>query len=208
LNKAAVMAGQGGQPSAAQTNLPVVPAVWTLDVEAAKIPDGRANGMLSGTNFLVDTARIDTVGAAQVLTLRQGTGPVADREMLIYLHLNAGENLASHKWTISKDMRGSAAPQVIKRWKADPRYAPKTQTFAGGYAMKLELGAMGNGSIPGKIFLALPDTDQSVVAGMFDAVIGVPVAVAPAAVAPPPAPMRKVPNAAGSSVPDRYGIGH
>src|SRR5262249_24354858 len=148
------------------------------------IPDGRANGMLSATNFVVENARVDTVGIAQVLSLKQGAGPVADREVLIYLHLKPGESLGGQKLTISKDMKGTAvAPQVIKRWKVDPRYAPRSQSYAGGYAMKLEMGAMGSGTISGKIYLALPDSDQSFVAGAFDAVVGAPVQV-PVATAP------------------------
>ena len=39
--------------------------------------------------------------------------------------------------------------------------------FITGYAMKLELGQPADGTIPGKIFLALPDPEQSVVAGIF-----------------------------------------
>jgi hypothetical protein len=35
--------------------------------------------------------------------------------------------------------------------------------------MKLELGEITNGVLPGKIFVALPDTEQSVVAGVFQA---------------------------------------
>ena len=205
-----MMAMQSGQTAPGQTPAkdlpPPLPAVWTLEVESAKIPEGRANGTLSGTNFLVESARIDTVGSAQVLTLRQGAGPTPDRDMLIYLHLAAGQNLATQKWTISKDMRGSAAPQVVKHWKVDPRYAPRSQSYAGGYAMKLEFGAMGTGSISGKIFLALPDTEQSVVAGLFDAVIGAPPPVTPAVMAPAPTPIRKVPTAGRTEMDKRYGI--
>src|ERR1035437_981019 len=49
---------------APEKELPLLPAVWTLDLDTAKIPTGRANGMISGTNFVVETARLDKVGAA------------------------------------------------------------------------------------------------------------------------------------------------
>jgi len=207
----AMAAAQPAQPTTQGTakDLPLATATWTLDVDSAKIPDGRANGMLSATNFVVDNARVDTVGAVQVLSLKQGAGPVADREVLIYLRLKPGENLGGQKLTISKDIRGAAAPQVLKRWKVDPRYAPRSQPYAGGYAMKLEMGPMGSGTIPGKIYLALPDSDQSFVAGAFDAVVGAPVQapVATAPVAPVAAP------ASGKGQMDdamqrRYGIKH
>ena len=40
--------------------------------------------------------------------------------------------------------------------------------------MKLQLGALTNNLVPGKIFLALPDTEQTVVAGTFNATVLVP----------------------------------
>lgn len=149
--------------------LPLIPAVWTLEVNVAKIPEGRANGKISGTNFVVDTARVDVIGAAHVLSLRQGTNASPDRQLLVYLHLKPGENPAGHTWTVSKDMKGAGVPQVAKLWKPNPKYAPVRKNFAGGYAMKLEFGQMTEGVITGKIFIALPDAEESVVAGVFKA---------------------------------------
>ena len=116
---------------------------------------------------MVDSARIDRVGTAQVLALRQGAGPAADREILIYLHLNPGETLAGHNWTVSQEAKPPVAPQVLKRWKTDSKFAAQQKFFSTGYAMKLELGQTNDGVIPGKIFLALPDPEQSVVGGLF-----------------------------------------
>jgi hypothetical protein len=99
--------------------------------------------------------------------LYQGKLASPDRDLLVYLHLKPGEKLAGHTWEITPDTKGG--PQVWKRWKPDPRYALKPQTYNTGYAMKLELGAVAGGEIPGKIFVALPDTEKSVVAGVFTA---------------------------------------
>ena len=166
-SKQAAADAAAAQGPAPEKKLPIVPPLWTLDVAAAKIPEGQANGMVAGTNFVVDTARIDRVGTAQVLALRQGASPSADRELLIYLHLNAGESIPGHTWTVSQDMKGAAVPQVLKRWKTNPNPAPQQKFFSTGYAMKLEFGQASDGAIPGKIFLALPDPEQSVVAGIF-----------------------------------------
>ncbi len=196
---------EGQTPAqAAEKELPMVPAVWTLDLAKAKIPDGKANGTISGAGFVVESARVDPVGTAQVLSLRQGSGASADREILVYLHLNAGETLAGHTWSVSKEMKGAGVPSVLKRWKTDPKYAPRQLSFATGYAMKLELGPMGDGMIPGKIFLALPDAEQSVVAGAFKAAIGLTAASSQPVVNP-------VPTAAPTPAQDaafekRYGI--
>jgi hypothetical protein len=68
----------------------MIPAVWTLDLAKAKVPSGRANGTLGGTNFVPQSARVDTVGPAQVLRLIEGQPVSPDREVLIYLHLKPG----------------------------------------------------------------------------------------------------------------------
>jgi hypothetical protein len=83
--------------------------------------------------------------------------------------------------------------------------------FSSGYAMKLELGQLVNGALPGKIFVALPDTEQSVAGGTFTASTSLPdvitfvappqgVTPPPAAVAPPPTP-----GAPPSAAASRYG---
>jgi hypothetical protein len=163
-----------------EKSLPLLPAAWTLDLDAAKIPEGRANGTLGGTNFVVELARLEKNGQTYVLNVRQGAGAVADRELLIYLRLNPGENFPGHAWTVSKDMKGATVPQVIKRWKANPKYAPLQKMFGSGYVMKLEFGALQDDTVPAKIFIALPDTEQSVVAGAFRLTLGATITGGPA----------------------------
>lgn len=144
-------------------------AEWTMDVDSAQFPSGRANGMLASTNFVVDTARIDRAGYSQVLTLRQGEGAAATGEIFIYLSISPNEVVTNRTWNITKDMQGKGVPQIIKRWKTNPRYALSQKTFSTGYAMKLEIGSPTDGAIPGKIILSLPDTEKSYVAGEFQA---------------------------------------
>ena len=157
----------GAALQAAEKNLPVIPAIWTLEVASAKIPEGRVNGMISGTNFLAETIRVEPTATAQVFRLTQGALASPDREFLVYLHLKPGETIAGHTWSVSKDMKANEVPQVTKRWKTNPRYAPLLKQFPAGYAMKLEFGPLTNGVIPGRVFLALPDTEHSVAAGLF-----------------------------------------
>jgi DNA-directed RNA polymerase subunit RPC12/RpoP len=157
------------EPPPPPKELPVLPAVWTLDVDTAKIPEGKANGTLAGTNFMVETA----VCVPQLLRLYEGAAAAPDRELQIFLHLNAGESVAGRTWTVKpQDPAGKSVPQVVKRWKTNPRYAAQSKTFSSGYAMKLELGEVQANMITGKIFLALPDPEQSVVAGVFKAATG------------------------------------
>jgi hypothetical protein len=165
----AVTNAEPAEPPPAPKELPVLPAVWTLDVDKAKIPEGKANGSLSGTNFMVENA----LCVPQLLRLSQGAPSAPDREIQIFLRLNAGESLTGRTWTVTaQDPSGKDVPQVVKRWKTNPRYAAQSKTFSSGYAMKLELGAVEANMITGKIFLALPDPEQSVVAGVFKAATG------------------------------------
>jgi hypothetical protein len=167
-------ANANGQPGAtaagsSQPQVPLIPAIWTLDLPTAKIPEGRVNGSIAGTNFVAETASITATPTAQVFRLTQGAANSPDREILIYLHVKSGESLSGRSWTVSTDMKPPEAPQVAKRWKTNPRYAPTMKQFTTGYAMKLEFGQLTNNMIGGKIFVALPDTEQSVVAGVFNA---------------------------------------
>jgi hypothetical protein len=164
--------GSDAAPVAAADSGPLIPAVWTMDLSKARIPDGRANGSIAGTNFVPETARVDPVGAAQILRLVQGQVNSPDRAMLVYLHLKSGEKLGGQTLNISQDMSGAGVPQVTKQWKNNPRsVSPQYKSFTSGYTMRLELGQAADGAVPGKIFLALPDPEQSVVAGTFKATI-------------------------------------
>lgn len=190
---AAADPGGVAAPKPAEKELPLIPATWTLDLEAAKTPEGRANGAVSGTNFVVETARLDFVGTAYLLSLRQGGGVSPDREIQVFLRPKAGQPLTNQTWTVTKDMKGPGVPQVVKRWKTNPKYAPRQKAFSSGYAMKLELGQASEDGISGKIFLALPDPEQSVVAGVFKAVVGLTSAVGPATATQPAPPTPQMP---------------
>ncbi len=207
-------AAAGGGANAASANpadsLPLIPAVWTLDITKAKIPSGRANGSISGTNFVPDSARVDPVGNAQVLRLLQGQPISPDREVLIYLHLKPGEKMGGQTLNIAQDTVGAGVPQVTKRWKTNPKFAPQYKSFTSGYAMRLELGqATADGSVPGKIYLALPDLNQSVVAGNFTAVINTnaaPVVDATVQAAPTQTPTPTTPGSYDAAFQARYGV--
>lgn len=187
--------------------LPVVPPTWTLDLTAAKIPESRVNGSISGTNFLCDSAKLNVVGPNLVLNLRQGQETVPERDLIIYLHPKAGENISGRTWEITAEMKGATVPQVMKRWRSDPRFAPATKSFASGYAMKLEFGQIKDGQAPGKIFLALPDKEQTVAAGVFTAETALADGTFAPGAPPVAAPVAQpVDPAAAQAFQNRYGI--
>ncbi|HVR35409.1 MAG TPA: hypothetical protein VMS21_06110 [Methylomirabilota bacterium] len=163
------LAGEGEAQRVAE--LPVIPPAWTLEVHQATIPESRVNGRIEGEEFVMDDARLAEQGPLSILMLRQGTNIYAEREILVYLRPEGGGSLAGSSWNVAKDQR-SGAPQVIKRWKSDPRYAPKAKSFSSGYALKLEFDEAPGEGLSGKIYLALPDPEKTVVAGKFKTVAG------------------------------------
>jgi len=185
----------------------MVPAVFTLDVTNAAIPEGKVNGMISGTNFVPDSVALSQIGTAQVLRFVQGQPTAPDRELQIYLYLKPGETLAGHHWTVPQEQK-TGVPQVGKRWKPDQNQQPRLQTYKNGYAMKLEFGQMNGSTLPGKIFLALNDGQQTVAAGKFDATVSAPSPAPATATPPPPNPTGKfpTPNAARTPTEQRYGV--
>jgi hypothetical protein len=183
----------------------MIPAVWTLDLDKAKTPNGKINGMISGTNFVPEIVRLDKVGPTCLLRFLQGAAAAPDFGFSVYLRLNAGESVTGRTWTVTQDLKDKNLPQVVKVWKTNPRYAATQKSFSSGYAMKLELGDITDGVISGKIFLAVPDPEQSVVAGVFKATASLADATG-AVVAPSPTPAPgAAPGAGRAAFDQRYG---
>jgi hypothetical protein len=154
-------------PPDAQPPLAATESVWTLDLDSAQIPEGRANGNIAGTNFVLAAAHLFVTDAARVLSLRSDTNTIPDRQLLIYLRAAPGESVAGRSWNITTNQRGAGVPLVIRSAKPAPQFAPQLRNYPGGYALKLELGALNGRVMPGRIFIALPDAEQTVVAGQF-----------------------------------------
>ncbi len=175
---------------AAVTNAPPPPAVWNLDLSTNNFPDYAAKGAIASSEYLVDGARID----GSVLSLIQGSGGPPEREFIIYLSLHQGETLEGLSVTVAPEQK-TGVPRILQRWKADGKPALQSKSYAFGYAMKLELGKLNNNTIPGKIYLSVPDDDHSFLAGTFSAGIKKislqPAAVANAATNQPPGRRRR-----------------
>lgn len=183
----------GGTNTASGAEEKPVPPKWTLEIDKVKLQRGKVNGSLAGTNFVAGGVFVDVNGGVNLLSFREGTNFFSDRELLVYLKLKPGENLVGQSWTIGPDTRTNV-PNVVKRWRPNPRFAPQQKAFANGYAMKLEFMNQSEELVQGRIYLALPDTEQSVVAGQFTATIrqARPVAAAaPVTTRPQPRPQQQ-----------------
>lgn len=161
--------GSGGMTAPKKTapKLPILPVTYTLSVQRAKIPEGQVNGKIAGTDFVAEQCRLDRAATSYVLRFTQGNLASPDREIQIFLRLKSGETVSGQTFEVSPERTGVTAPQVVKVWKTNPRYAPQRKTFGTGYAMRLELGQISDGTLSGKIFLSLPDTEKTVIAGVF-----------------------------------------
>ena len=165
IREAQEAAKQDAAP-APKKQLPIIPPVWNMDLSTAELPVSQVNGSISGTNFVASTIRLGKNNSTYVLNLRQGTNAIADAEIVVVLRLRATDHVETNKWEIAKDTR--MAPQILKKWKTGPRMVAQ-KSYMSGYTMRLEFGQFGDGVLPGKIYLALPDKEQSVLAGEFEA---------------------------------------
>jgi hypothetical protein len=139
---------------------------WTLDLSKAVFPPTVAAGRLKGTGFKCERATVQ----GGKLTLRQG-GPGGAPVMGVAIHLFArrGEDLGGKTIEITAN-RPPPLPRVSLRWE-DAGQQPGREDILAGYALKLTFHKAANGRVGGKIYLCLPDSSESFVAGMFDAEI-------------------------------------
>jgi hypothetical protein len=147
---------------------PASPAdpLWTLDLSRAQIPARPAAGKVHGLDFKVESAKMEN----GILTIRQGKDFFAEREMTIFLFLKPGESVQGKSFQINpKDKTAlSSTPQIHVNWMEEGQRSPKVAMFSDQYAMKLEFGQTTAGKLPFKIYLCLPDKEQSYVAGNFE----------------------------------------
>lgn len=136
---------------------------WGLDLDRARIPERVAAGSIRGRSFACEQATL----AGGALSLRQGRGWPPDLAIAVVLPVKEGEQLGGKAFRVGPAQ--GPAYQVIVRWK-DGQQAQR-QEFTKGYALKLTFGEPAAGRMPGKVYLAVPDEDRSVVAGTFNAEI-------------------------------------
>ena len=156
-------------PASAQS---IIPAIWTLDLDKAEIPPRIVAGKVAGTSFIARYAEIHTGSGLPTLAFRSAENMSPEQQILVQIRLKPGEKLEGNSWTITKD-QAKGGPLVVKRWRPRPSDGLIQKEFAGGYALKLEFGQPDRGSLPGKIFIALPDAEQTVAGGNFSARIRV-----------------------------------
>jgi len=122
--------------------------------------------MIHGENFVSKSAEFSN----SILTIRDGEDFFPDHAVMIFLFLKKDEKPEGKSYNISRTS-GFGSPHIHMKWKPENSKVPKTKIFTKDYSMRLNLGTIKNGKLPGKIYLCLPDEKKTVVAGSFTAVV-------------------------------------
>lgn len=142
---------------------PAMKAKWQKDASKAAIPDKAARGMANGVPFKVQKATLQR----NTLILRQGEGFFADQEFQINLAKEFAKPYDGESIQV-EPRAGIGGTSVWLKHKEEGEDLPKTEMIHEGFTMQLVFGQSQDGSIPGKIYLSLPDK-KTFVAGKFEA---------------------------------------
>ncbi len=137
---------------------------WRLNLAGADFPEETAAGRIHDRNFFCEHALLQD----GTLALRQASRRRPELIVNVYLSATQTQELDGKRFNIQTNDSGTT-PRIVLRWReGDLRVA---QGFTNGYVMKLEFGPIAGDSMPGKIYLCLPDASRSFVAGTFTAEI-------------------------------------
>ena len=134
---------------------------WSNELAAMKFPDQPLAGKIHGVDFKADSVELNING----MQIRSGKDMI-----FIFLNLKApigkqGEAAEGAKFEIDSGMQFNGQPAVhIHVLSTTP---PRLGAHGNGYSMRLEFGSLKNGTIPGKMYLCLPDEQKSWCAGSF-----------------------------------------
>jgi len=81
---------------------------------------------------------------------------------------NDPTKLSGRTFTVPKREFGGN-PHIWMKWKDEGENSPKQRCFMDRYAMRLEFGKLSGSTLPGKIYLCVPDMEKSFIAGTFEA---------------------------------------
>ncbi len=158
--------GQGKKVAGTPARARTASVAWKRDLKKVKIPGTLPRGMIHGENFVSKSSEFSN----GILTIRDGEDFFPDHAVMIFLFLKKNEKPEGKSYNISRTS-GFGSPHIHLKWKPENSKVPKTKIFTKDYSMRLNLGIIKNGKLPGKIYLCLPDDMKSVIAGSFKAIV-------------------------------------
>jgi DNA-directed RNA polymerase subunit RPC12/RpoP len=142
-----------------QPNLrPASDTNWTFTLDGLSIPDTAAAGWVHGQQFTCDRAIYSTNGT---LTVRSG------QDLNVAISFNGAQASVFAGKSINVKTNTDRTVRVMLHWRDDSQNG--RENYDGGYALRLEFGAVAGNRLPGKIYLVTPDAEKSYVAGTFNA---------------------------------------
>jgi predicted RNA-binding Zn-ribbon protein involved in translation (DUF1610 family) len=146
-----------------------VSPLWTLDLTNAVFPAETAAGEIHGQDFICRRA----VLLNGLLMLRSSTGREPKMAANIFVSTNifsakGAAALSGENFAVDTNHTG-LVPSVSLIWQDGNMRV--MEMFTNGFAMKLEFGNISSNTLPGKVYLCLPDESRSCVAGTFTAEI-------------------------------------
>jgi hypothetical protein len=134
----------------------------TTDPTTAQIPATPVAGTIRGQPFRCEKATLES----GMLKLRQGKNFFADLEVVIFVSMQGGERPEGKNLVVTPDS-GFDSPHVhVSKMGAN---IPDTKIVPNGYAMRLEFDKAVGKTISGKIYLELPQSFGTKLAGTFRA---------------------------------------
>jgi len=158
--------GQGKKVAGTPARARTASVAWKRDLKKVKIPGTLPRGMIHGENFVSKSSEFSN----GILTIRDGEDFFPDHAVMMFLFLKKDEKPEGKSYNISRTS-GFGSPHIHLKWKPENSKVPKTKIFTKDYSMRLNLGIIKNGKLPGKIYLCLPDDMKSVIAGSFKAIV-------------------------------------
>jgi hypothetical protein len=153
-------APKSSSPTTTAPAKPADPKV-TTDPLKAEIPNSPVSGTVRGQEFKFDGSIYNTT--MRTLDFRQGRGATPEASVTLYLFTPAGETLDGK--TLVYPSPGARSIHIYVKSQGT------TLTELRNYAMRLEFGKTVNKKLPGKIYLELPESAETKIAGTFEAYI-------------------------------------
>lgn len=128
---------------------------WANDLEKMKASGEAVTGRVMGAEFKPDKIALVSTG----LSLRSGKDT-----MHLFLGLKAGQGIEGKTFEFSADDEKGVPALHYHIHSVKPL---RVGSYTKGYTMRLEFGKEKDGSVPGKLYLCLPDRKKSWIAGSF-----------------------------------------
>jgi len=136
---------------------------WTMSLADVEFPSGTVTGRIHGEPFKADKVALQ----GGWLKFSQGKDFFPDLGMEVVTFKGGAADLSGQTFEDPKEEFGTK-PHIWMKWKEDGAKAPKSRCFTDRYALRLEFGELSGETLPGKIYLCLPDEEKSFVAGTFE----------------------------------------